>query len=71
MQSLHTEMQVKHEFRFQILYWLSVLHAFTSFALLISFYQLKIPLITFKREKEVARKLMFDGCWIRLNGGGS
>ncbi|KAK6015674.1 hypothetical protein OSTOST_18875 [Ostertagia ostertagi] len=25
---------------------------------------LQIPLITFKREKEVARRLMFDGCWI-------
>ncbi|CAB3399073.1 unnamed protein product [Caenorhabditis bovis] len=48
----------------QILYWISVLHLTTSFALLVSFYQLKIPLITFKREKEVARKLMFDGCWI-------
>ncbi|KIH60263.1 EF hand, partial [Ancylostoma duodenale] len=48
----------------QVLYWISVLHLSTSFALLVSFYQLKIPLITFKREKEVARKLMFDGCWI-------
>ncbi|GMS80970.1 hypothetical protein PENTCL1PPCAC_3145, partial [Pristionchus entomophagus] len=42
----------------------SVFHLLASFALLVSFYQLKIPLITFKREKEVARKLMFDGCWI-------
>uniref|UniRef100_A0A183D0G3 RR_TM4-6 domain-containing protein n=1 Tax=Gongylonema pulchrum TaxID=637853 RepID=A0A183D0G3_9BILA len=48
----------------QLLYWLSVLHAIASFALLVSFYQLKIPLITFKREKEVARRLMFDGCWL-------
>ena len=48
----------------QTLYWLSVAHAVASFALLMSFYQLKIPLITFKREKEVGRKLMFDGCWI-------
>ncbi|ULT90420.1 hypothetical protein L3Y34_008632 [Caenorhabditis briggsae] len=48
----------------QVLYWISVLHLSTSFALLVSFYQLKIPLITFKREKEIARKLMFDGCWI-------
>ncbi|KAK6059234.1 ryanodine Receptor TM 4-6 [Cooperia oncophora] len=48
----------------QVLYWISVLHLTTSFALLVSFYQLKIPLITFKREKEVARRLMFDGCWI-------
>ncbi|CAJ0957143.1 unnamed protein product, partial [Mesorhabditis belari] len=47
-----------------LLYWISVLHLTASFALLVSFYQLKIPLITFKREKEVARKLMFDGCWI-------
>ncbi|GMR59737.1 hypothetical protein PMAYCL1PPCAC_29932, partial [Pristionchus mayeri] len=42
----------------------SVFHLCASFALLVSFFQLKIPLITFKREKEVARKLMFDGCWI-------
>ncbi|VDK79750.1 unnamed protein product [Litomosoides sigmodontis] len=48
----------------QLLYWISVLHAIASFALLVSFYQLKIPLITFKREKEVARRLMFDGCWL-------
>ncbi|KJH53393.1 EF hand [Dictyocaulus viviparus] len=58
----------------QVLYWISVLHLSTSFALLVSFYQLKkkthsfifskIPLITFKREKEVARRLMFDGRWI-------
>ncbi|CAG9530378.1 unnamed protein product [Cercopithifilaria johnstoni] len=48
----------------QLLYWISVLHAVASFALLVSFYQLKIPLITFKREKEVARRLMFAGCWL-------
>ncbi|KHN71712.1 Ryanodine receptor 3 [Toxocara canis] len=48
----------------QLLYWISVVHAVASFALLVSFYQLKIPLITFKREKEVARRLMFDGCWV-------
>uniref|UniRef100_A0A914H250 Ryanodine receptor n=1 Tax=Globodera rostochiensis TaxID=31243 RepID=A0A914H250_GLORO len=55
----------------QALYWLSVFHAIASIALLISFYQLKIPLITFKREKEVARKLMFDGCWITEDEAGS
>ncbi|KAK0411652.1 hypothetical protein QR680_005766 [Steinernema hermaphroditum] len=48
----------------QVLHWLSVAHAFASFALLIAFYHLKIPLITFKREKEVARSLMFEGRWI-------
>ncbi len=26
--------------------------------------QVQVPLITFKREKEVARRLLFDGCWI-------
>uniref|UniRef100_A0A183FE63 Ion_trans domain-containing protein n=1 Tax=Heligmosomoides polygyrus TaxID=6339 RepID=A0A183FE63_HELPZ len=30
----------------------------------VSFVTFQIPLITFKREKEVARRLMFDGCWI-------
>lgn len=45
------------------------MHAAASFALLISFYQLKIPLITFKREKEVARRLMFAGCWITEDEG--
>ncbi|VDM37968.1 unnamed protein product [Toxocara canis] len=49
---------------YYLLYWISVVHAVASFALLVSFYQLKIPLITFKREKEVARRLMFDGCWV-------
>ncbi|KAI6242082.1 Ryanodine receptor 1 [Aphelenchoides fujianensis] len=53
----------------QVLYWLSVGHAVASFALLVSFYQLKIPLITFKREKEVARRLMFAGCWITEDEG--
>jgi ryanodine receptor 2 len=48
----------------QVLYWISVFHMVASTALLVSFYMLKIPLITFKREKEVARKLMFEGCWI-------
>nr|CAD2195338.1 unnamed protein product [Meloidogyne enterolobii] len=55
----------------QFLYWLSVLHAIASVALLVSFYQLKIPLITFKREKEVARKLMFDGYWITEDESGN
>uniref|UniRef100_A0A915B3X3 Ryanodine receptor n=2 Tax=Parascaris TaxID=6254 RepID=A0A915B3X3_PARUN len=35
----------------QLLYWISVAHAVASFALLFSFYQLKIPLITFKRRR--------------------
>ncbi|KAF7623367.1 hypothetical protein Mgra_00010293, partial [Meloidogyne graminicola] len=55
----------------QVLYWLSVLHAIASIALLVSFYQLKIPLITFKKRKEVARKLMFDGYWITEDESGN
>lgn len=26
---------------------------------------LQVPLITFRREKEVARKLYFEGAWIK------
>uniref|UniRef100_A0A8R1HP75 Ryanodine receptor n=2 Tax=Caenorhabditis japonica TaxID=281687 RepID=A0A8R1HP75_CAEJA len=64
MQFPYVEYEITGWMLAQILYWISVLHLSTSFALLVSFYQLKIPLITFKREKEIARKLMFDGCWI-------
>jgi len=49
----------------QILYWLSVTHAALSVALVIAFYQLKVPLITFRREKYVARKLLFDATYIK------
>lgn len=49
----------------QILYWLSTTHSVLSLALVLAFYQLKVPLITFRREKQVARKLYFDGTWIK------
>ncbi|CAO4380202.1 unnamed protein product [Caenorhabditis nigoni] len=64
LQFPHMEYEITGWMLAQVLYWISVLHLTASFALLVSFYQLKIPLITFKREKEIARKLMFDGCWI-------
>ena len=32
--------------------------------MLIAYYNLKVPLIIFKREKEIARKLEFDGLYI-------
>ena len=51
----------------QVLYWLSAMHAVASFALLVSFYQLKIPLITFKREKEVRLSFHFSSIPITGN----
>ncbi|KRX28175.1 Ryanodine receptor 44F [Trichinella nelsoni] len=47
-----------------MLIFLSVAHCAASLALLIAYYQLKVPLIIFKREKLVARKLEFEGMWI-------
>ena len=43
---------------------LGLLHALLSFCMLIAYYNLKIPLAIFKREKEVARKMEFDGIYI-------
>ncbi|XP_023378135.1 ryanodine receptor 2, partial [Pteropus vampyrus] len=43
---------------------LAVLHTAISFCCIIGYYCLKVPLVIFKREKEVARKLEFDGLYI-------
>uniref|UniRef100_T1J5U5 B30.2/SPRY domain-containing protein n=1 Tax=Strigamia maritima TaxID=126957 RepID=T1J5U5_STRMM len=43
---------------------LGFLHAFIAFCLVVAYYNLKIPLGLFKREKEIARKLEFEGMWI-------
>uniref|UniRef100_A0A671VHP5 Uncharacterized protein n=1 Tax=Sparus aurata TaxID=8175 RepID=A0A671VHP5_SPAAU len=43
---------------------LAVLHTVISFFCIIGYYCLKVPLVIFKREKEVARKLEFDGLYI-------
>lgn len=43
---------------------LGLIHALLSFCMLIAYYNLKIPLAIFKREKEVARKMEFDGIYI-------
>lgn len=40
------------------------LHSLCSLAMLIAYYHLKVPLAIFKREKEVARRLEFDGLYI-------
>ena len=43
---------------------LGVTHAIVSFCMLIAYYNLKVPLAIFKREKEVARRLEFDGLYL-------
>ncbi|KAK4873043.1 hypothetical protein RN001_015072 [Aquatica leii] len=40
------------------------LHSLVSFSMLVAYYHLKIPLAIFKREKEIARRLEFDGLYI-------
>ena len=43
---------------------LGIIHALLSFCMLVAYYNLKIPLAVFKREKEVARRLEFDGLYL-------
>ncbi|XP_016986328.1 LOW QUALITY PROTEIN: ryanodine receptor [Drosophila rhopaloa] len=40
------------------------LHSLVSLAMLIAYYHLKVPLAIFKREKEIARRLEFEGLFI-------
>lgn len=42
----------------------AMLHSLASLAMLIAYYHLKVPLAIFKREKEIARRLEFDGLYI-------
>ena len=43
---------------------LGIIHALLSFCMLVAYYNLKVPLAVFKREKEVARRLEFDGLYL-------
>uniref|UniRef100_A0A8C4NJ27 Ryanodine receptor 2 n=1 Tax=Eptatretus burgeri TaxID=7764 RepID=A0A8C4NJ27_EPTBU len=43
---------------------LSIMHTVIAFLTIIGYYCLKVPLVVFKREKELARKLEFDGLYI-------
>ena len=43
---------------------LGMIHCLFSLFMLIAYYNLKIPLAIFKREKEVSRKMEFDGIYI-------
>uniref|UniRef100_H2Y883 Ryanodine receptor 3-like n=1 Tax=Ciona savignyi TaxID=51511 RepID=H2Y883_CIOSA len=40
------------------------IHFILSFSMLVSYYGLKVPLVIFKREKEIARKLEFGGLYV-------
>ncbi|KAM9726666.1 ryanodine receptor 2-like [Menidia menidia] len=42
----------------------AVAHTIISFCCILGYYFLKVPLVIFKREKEVARKLEFDGLYV-------
>uniref|UniRef100_A0A182UXB4 Ryanodine receptor 3, brain n=1 Tax=Anopheles merus TaxID=30066 RepID=A0A182UXB4_ANOME len=42
----------------------AILHSLVSLCMLIAYYHLKVPLAIFKREKEIARRLEFDGLFI-------
>ncbi|XP_073784038.1 ryanodine receptor 3-like isoform X2 [Danio rerio] len=44
--------------------FLAVMHTLISFLCVLGYYYLKVPLVVFKREKEIARKLEFDGLYI-------
>ncbi|XP_043930092.1 ryanodine receptor 3 [Protopterus annectens] len=43
---------------------LAIIHTIISFLCIIGYYCLKVPLVIFKREKDIARKLEFDGLYI-------
>jgi ryanodine receptor 2 len=51
-------------FREYMMQILAVFHSLVSFSMLIAYYCLKVPLVIFKREKEIARKLEFEGLWV-------
>lgn len=53
-----------NEYLEPVLRLLAVIHSFLSFCMLIGYYYLKVPLIIFKREKEIARKIEFEGLYI-------
>uniref|UniRef100_A0A673CUD6 Ryanodine receptor 2b (cardiac) n=1 Tax=Sphaeramia orbicularis TaxID=375764 RepID=A0A673CUD6_9TELE len=48
------------------LHFLAVAHTLISFCCIIGYYCLKVPLAVFKREKEVARRLEFDGLYVTV-----
>ncbi|XP_069958037.1 ryanodine receptor isoform X5 [Cherax quadricarinatus] len=47
-----------------ILRLLTVTHSIVALCMLLAYYHLKIPLVIFKREKDVARRLEFEGIYV-------
>ncbi|XP_063865194.1 ryanodine receptor-like isoform X5 [Scylla paramamosain] len=47
-----------------ILRLFSVTHSLVALCMLLAYYNLKMPLVIFKREKDVARRLEFDGVYV-------
>lgn len=47
-----------------ILRGMAIVHSLISFCMMIAHYNLKVPLAIFKREKDVARALEFEGLYI-------
>lgn len=43
---------------------LAMFHSLISFSMLVAYYHLKVPLAIFKREKEIARTMEFEGMYI-------
>ncbi|XP_076069948.1 ryanodine receptor isoform X2 [Oratosquilla oratoria] len=57
-------MDEKYFYMEHIIRFFSVTHSIVAFCMLVAYYHLKIPLVIFKREKDVARRLEFDGVYI-------
>lgn len=57
-------MDEKYYYLEYIIRGLGITHAIVSFSMCIAYYNLKVPLAIFKREKEVARRLEFDGLYL-------
>merc|ERR1712071_408625 len=47
-----------------IVRFMAIIHSLISLFMLVAYYHLKVPLAIFKREKEIARRLEFDGLYI-------
>uniref|UniRef100_A0A671MXC6 Ryanodine receptor 2-like n=1 Tax=Sinocyclocheilus anshuiensis TaxID=1608454 RepID=A0A671MXC6_9TELE len=63
-QEVYFELEENSGYMKMILHSLAVLHTLISLCCIIGYYCLKVPLVIFKREKELARKLEFDGLYI-------
>ncbi|CAM4882414.1 unnamed protein product [Rotaria socialis] len=57
-------MDPKNHYLIYLLRLAAFLHSLFAFLMMISYYKLKVPLVIFKREKEIARKLEFEGAWL-------